>query len=343
MRLLSRQAGHRNDAERLSAILYLSQLHMRIGLDIMGGDFAPDHTIDGAIEALPHIGDDTLVLFGDEAVIRAALRQRGVDSERFDIVHAPEQITMEEKPLRALQEKPDSSIAVGFKMLAQKQIDAFSSAGNSGAMVAGAASIIKTIDRVIRPCTATTIPQEEGPDSVVLDIGTTPDAKPDVMLQFGMLGRIYAQTVLGISEPRVCLLNVGTEDGKGNLQCQAAFRLMKGTPYFHFVGNMEPRDLFKNKADVFVTDGFVGNILIKQIETFYRLFQKRRFSDPLIDRLNYELYGGSPILGVNAPVVLGHGISSATAIKNMVLQSRSMFENKTTEKINFMFEQYVSN
>lgn len=316
---------------------------MRIGLDIMGGDFAPDHTIDGAIEALPHIGDDTLVLFGDEAVIRTALRQRGVDSERFDIVHAPEQITMEEKPLRALQEKPDSSIAVGFKMLVQKQIDAFSSAGNSGAMVAGAASIIKTIDRVIRPCTATTIPQEEGPDSVVLDIGTTPDAKPDVMLQFGMLGRIYAQTVLGISEPRVCLLNVGTEDGKGNLQCQAAFRLMKGTPYFHFVGNMEPRDLFKNKADVFVTDGFVGNILIKQIETFYRLFQKRRFSDPLIDRLNYELYGGSPILGVNAPVVLGHGISSATAIKNMVLQSRSMFENKTTEKINFMFEQYVSN
>lgn len=309
----------------------------------MGGDFAPDHTIDGAIEALSVIGGDTLVLLGDETVIRTALQKRSVAPERFEIVHTPEEITMEEKPLRALQVKPNSSIAVGFKMLAQKKLDAFSSAGNSGAMVAGAASIVKTIDRVIRPCTATVIPQEEGPDSILLDIGTTPDAKPDVMLQFGMLGSIYAQTVLGIAAPRVSLINVGTEDGKGNLQCQAAFRLMKDTPYFHFVGNMEPRDLFKNKADVFVADGFVGNILIKQIETFYRLFQKRHFSDPLFDRFNYELYGGSPILGVNAPVVLGHGISSATAIKNMVLLSRSMYENKTTEKINFMFEQYVSN
>lgn len=309
----------------------------------MGGDFAPDHTIEGAIEALSVIGGDTLVLLGDETVIRTALQKRSVAPERFEIVHTPEEITMEEKPLRALQEKPNSSIAVGFKMLAQKKLDAFSSAGNSGAMVAGAASIVKTIDRVIRPCTATVIPQEEGPDSILLDIGTTPDAKPDVMLQFGMLGSIYAQTVLGIATPRVSLINVGTEDGKGNLQCQAAFRLMKDTPYFHFVGNLEPRDLFKNKADVFVADGFVGNILIKQIETFYRLFQKRHFSDPLFDRFNYELYGGSPILGVNAPVVLGHGISSATAIKNMVLLSKSMYENKTTEKINFMFEQYVSN
>lgn len=309
----------------------------------MGGDFAPDHTIEGAIEALSVIGGDTLVLLGDETVIRTALQKRSVAPERFEIVHTPEEITMEEKPLRALQEKPNSSIAVGFKMLAQKKLDAFSSAGNSGAMVAGAASIVKTIDRVIRPCTATVIPQEEGPDSILLDIGTTPDAKPDVMLQFGMLGSIYAQTVLGIAAPRVSLINVGTEDGKGNLQCQAAFRLMKDTPYFHFVGNLEPRDLFKNKADVFVADGFVGNILIKQIETFYRLFQKRHFSDPLFDRFNYELYGGSPILGVNAPVVLGHGISSATAIKNMVLLSKSMYENKTTEKINFMFEQYVSN
>lgn len=316
---------------------------MRIGLDIMGGDFAPDHTIDGAVEALSVIGGDTLVLLGDETVIRTALQKRSVAPERFEIVHTPEEITMEEKPLRALQEKPNSSIAVGFKMLTQKKLDAFSSAGNSGAMVAGAASIVKTIDRVIRPCTATVIPQEEGSDSILLDIGTTPDAKPDVMLQFGMLGSIYAQTVLGVAAPRVSLINVGTEDGKGNLQCQAAFRLMKDTPYFHFVGNMEPRALFKNKADVFVADGFVGNILIKQIETFYRLFQKRHFSDPLFDRFNYELYGGSPILGVNAPVVLGHGISSATAIKNMVLLSRSMYVNKTTEKINFMFEQYVSN
>lgn len=316
---------------------------MRIGLDIMGGDFAPDNTIDGAIAALDGIGDDTLVLLGDETVIRSALQQRSVAPERFDIVHTPETITMEEKPLRALQEKPDSGIAIGFRMLIKKEIDAFSSAGNSGAMVAGAASIVRTIDRVIRPCTATMIPQEEGPDSVMLDIGTTPDAKPDVMLQFGMLGSIYAQAVLGIERPRVSLINVGAEDGKGNLQCQAAFRLMKDTPYFHFVGNMEPRDLFKNKADVFVADGFVGNILIKQIETFYRLFQKRRFSDPLFDRFNYELYGGSPILGVNAPVVLGHGISSALAIKNMVLLSRSMYKNKMTERINHMFEQYVSN
>lgn len=315
---------------------------MKIGLDVMGGDFAPDNTIDGAIAALPHVGNDTIVLLGDEAVIKEALQKRGVAADKFEIVHAPEEITMEDKPLRALQEKQNSGIVLGFKMLVAKKLDAFASAGNSGAVVAGAASIVRTIDRVLRPCTATNIPKEDGPDSVLLDMGTTPDAKPDVMLQFGMLGSIYAQTVLGIEKPRVCLLNVGAEDGKGNLQCQAAFKLMKDNPYFDFVGNVEPRDLFKNKADVFVMDGFVGNILLKQIETFYRLLQKRQISDPLIDRLNYELYGGCPILGVNAPVVLGHGISSAKAIENMILLARSMHTNKITEKINLMFEQYVS-
>lgn len=314
---------------------------MRIGLDVMGGDFAPKNTIEGAIAALESIeANDTIYLFGDEEIIKSQLAERSVSTDKFCIVHASENIEMEEKPLKALHAKPNSSIVLGFRALAKGDIDAFASAGNSGAMVAGAASIIKTIPGVIRPCTATVLPQEDAGLAVLLDIGTTPDAKPDVMLQFGMLGRAYAKTAIDREDPRVCLLNVGTEDGKGNLQCQAAFSLMKECDSFNFVGNLEPRDMFKNKADVFVADGFVGNIVLKEIETFYRIFQKRKFSDPLIDRLNYELYGGSPILGVKAPVVLGHGISSALAIKNMILQASTMCKNKTIEHIKAMFEDF---
>ncbi|MEG1498555.1 MAG: phosphate--acyl-ACP acyltransferase [Bacteroidales bacterium] len=315
---------------------------MRIGLDIMGGDFAPVNTIKGAILALDELTPkDVLVLLGDENVIRQELRAAGVCEDLFFIVDEPECIRMEEKPLKALQEKPRAGITAGFRMLAAGEIDAFASAGNSGAMLAGAVRSVQCIPGVVRPCSATTLPQEEGGDCLILDIGTMPDAKPDVLFQFGILGSIYAQYILKKDKPRVCLLNVGTEDGKGNLQCQAAFHLMKNNRFFHFVGNMEPRDLFKNKADVFVTDGFVGNIVIKEIETFYRLIQKRNLSDAFMDRMNYELYGGSPLLGVNAPVILGHGISSALAIKNMIMQTKKMHESRISERLREIFYEYA--
>lgn len=316
---------------------------MRFGLDIMGGDFAPSATIDGAISALSEIGaDNEIVLLGSETLIRKELSQRGVDESRFVIVHCPQDIAMDEKPVRALSEKPESGIATGLRMLAKGQLDAFASAGNSGAVLAGAVTSIKCIPGVIRPCTCTMVPQEDGTYSLLLDIGTTPDAKADVMVQFAILGSFYSHYVLGKSEPKVGLLNVGTEDGKGNLQCQTVFPLLKACSHIHFTGNMEPRELFKNRADVIVADGFVGNIVLKEIETFYRLIQKRGISDPFFDRLNYEIYGGSPILGVNAPVVLGHGISSPLAIKNMLLQARQMSGQGLIEALRQLFAAYIT-
>ena len=308
----------------------------------MGGDFAPATTIEGAVSALDEIGaGNTIVLLGPESLIREELHRRSVGESRFEIIHCPDTIAMDEKPLKALSEKPSSGIATGFRMLAQGQLDAFASAGNSGAVPAGSVTSVKCIPGVLRPCTCTMMPQEDGTYSLLLDIGTTPDAKPEVMVQFAIIGSLYSRYVLGISEPKVGLLNVGTEDGKGNLQCQTVFPLLKACEHIRFTGNMEPRELFKNRADVIVADGFVGNIVLKEIETFYRLIQKRGISDPLFDRLNYEIYGGSPILGVNAPVVLGHGISSPLAIKNMLLQSKRMSEQGLIDALRRLFAAYI--
>lgn len=308
---------------------------MKFGLDVLGGDYAPDATIDGAVEALAEIGEgNRIVLLGPKPLIVEALRKRNVSPDRFDISHQPDRIAMDEKPLKALAEKPHSGMVAGLRMLAEGELDAFASAGNSGALLAGAVTIVKCLPGVLRPCTCAWVPQEDSDAySLLVDIGTTPDAKPEVMLQFGIIGSVYSKYILGHENPRVALMNVGTEDGKGNLQCQASFPLLKACPYINFEGNLEPRDLFKNKAEVFVADGFVGNVLIKIIETFQQMMRKSGGKSPLLDRLNYEIYGGSPILGVNAPVILGHGISSPRAIKNMLVQSKRMCEEGVVDML----------
>lgn len=308
---------------------------MKFGLDVLGGDYAPDATIDGAVAALEEVGEgNRIVLLGPELLILEALRKRGISPDRFDISHQPDCIAMDEKPLKALAEKPCSGMVAGLRMLAEGKLDAFASAGNSGALLAGAVTIVKCLPGVLRPCTCAWVPQEENDAySLLVDIGTTPDAKPEVMLQFGIIGSVYSKYILGHENPRVALMNVGTEDGKGNLQSQASFPLLKACPYINFEGNLEPRDLFKNKAEVFVADGFVGNVLIKIIETFYHMLRKSGDKNPLFDRLNYEIYGGSPILGVNAPVILGHGISSPRAIRNMLVQSRRMCEEGVVDML----------
>lgn len=310
---------------------------MKLGLDIMGGDFAPHNAVDGAILALSEIGaNNTLVLIGKESIIREELSKRDVSAERFSIVHTDEVIEMEEKPIKALKEKPNSSISIGCQLLAKGEVDAFASAGNSGALLAGAVSIVKCIPGVIRPCVGTVLPTLDGSHAMLLDIGTTPDARPEVLVQFAILGSIYME-LFGKKKPTVCLLNVGTEEGKGNQQTQTAFNLMKENSSINFVGNREPRDFFKGETDVFVTDGFVGNIVLKELETFYYLLKKRGISDPFFNLLNYELYGGTPLLGINAPTILGHGISSAIAFKNMILQMKDMCDNDIVEKLQKIF------
>jgi glycerol-3-phosphate acyltransferase PlsX len=315
---------------------------MKIGLDVMGGDYSPVATLEGAILALDKIASsDRIFLFGPQELIEDMLEERKADKSLFTIVHSPEVIGMGERPIKAYTHKPQSSISMGFKYLKTKQIDSFSSAGNSGATMVGAMYSVNNIQGVIRPSTLTTIPREDGGMNVILDIGTNPDIKPDILYQFAILGSIYSQGVLGVKNPKVGLLNIGEEEEKGNLLCQSAFRLMKDSDDFNFFGNIEGRDLFKDKVDVIVCDGFTGNIVLKQIEAMYRLMVKRNLVDDYIKKFNYENYGGSPILGVNGSVVIGHGISNARAIMNMVLLSKEIHEAKLTKKIKRAMNKYI--
>lgn len=307
---------------------------MRIGLDVMGGDFAPVATIDGAILAAKELSpDDKIVLIGQEPAIRSLLHERGCDAALFDIVNASEVVEMGEHPTKALTKKADSSISVGFHLLKHKKIDSFASAGNSGAMLVGSIFSVNTIQGIVRPLTSAIIPQENGGYSLLVDVGTNPDAKPDVFYQFGLIGSIYAQNVYKVKNPKVALLNIGHEEEKGNLTAQAAYHLMKDSKDFNFIGNIEGRDVLRNKADVIVCDGFTGNIILKLVESFYRIMEKRNLVDEYISRLNYENYGGTPILGVNGAVVMGHGISNDIAIKNMVLLGRDVYKAKVASKI----------
>ncbi len=315
---------------------------MKIGLDVMGGDYAPDATIAGAVLARKEMSkSDTIVLIGDENIITSKLKEYNADVNDFEIVHAPDNIGMGEKPIKAFTQKPYSSISIGFKMLKSKKIDAFSSAGNTGAVLVGAMYSVNTIPGVIRPCISGLIPKESGGLSLLLDIGANPDSKPDVLYQFAIIGSIYAKHIMGIANPRVGLLNIGEEEEKGNLQCQATFQLMKDTKDFNFVGNVESRELFKDKVDIFVCDGFVGNIILKQIEAMYRLLLKRKLTDEYFNRFNYENFGGSPILGINSSVLIGHGISNDNAIKNMLLLSRDVAVNKLSQKIKTAMSKYA--
>jgi len=317
---------------------------MKIGLDVMGGDFAPKATIKGACLALNEVSaSDKIVLIGPEEVILEQLKLAGVDPGTFIIAHAPEVIGMGEHPTRAIVQKPKSGIAIGFQMLKTGDIDAFSSAGNSGAMVVGSMYSVNTIQRIIRPCTSAIVPKENGSISILLDVGTITDTKPEVMYQFGILGSLYAEHIYKIGNPRVALLNLGTEAEKGNLLCQSSFALMKDSKDFNFIGNVEGRDILKDKADVIVCDGFTGNVVLKLMESVYRMLVKRGLQDEYIGRMNDENYGGTPLLGINSTVIVGHGISNDVAIKNMILLSKEVHEVGLSSKIQKALQKFSLN
>lgn len=307
---------------------------MRIGLDIMGGDYAPSVTVKGAILAKNELPEHVkVILIGDETLINQELQKENCSTDAFEIVHTSQVIEMGEHPTKAFQQKTDSSIAVGFSLLKQGKIDAFASAGNTGAMLVGSMFVLKPIPGVIRPCITSILPKPNGSFGIILDVGTNADCKPDVLYQFGILGTLYAKYVYKIENPKVGLLNIGEEEKKGNLLTQAAHELMKESKDFNFIGNVEGRDLFDDKVDVIVCDGFTGNVVLKEAEAFYTLIKKRGISDEYFNRFNYEIYGGTPILGINSNVLIGHGISSAVAIKNMVMLGKDVAEAKLSEKI----------
>ena len=312
---------------------------MKIGLDIMGGDYAPRAAVLGAVAAFKTLpaGQD-IVLIGDRQLALPFFIECGADPDSFEFIHTTQVINMGEHPARAIVQKPDSSIAVGFKLLKEGYLQAFSSAGNSGAMLVGAVLSVKTIHGVLRPAIMSIVPKLNGGSGILVDVGANSDCKPEFLLQFGVLGSIFAQNIYNIPNPRVALMNIGEEEEKGNLLCQAAYPLMKQTGLFTFVGNMEGRDLFEDGADVFVCDGFTGNIMLKMAESLYAVALKRKIKDEFFDRFNYEPYGGSAILGINAPVVVGHGISSPEAIKNMIFLSKNMAASGMIDKIKLAFQ-----
>jgi glycerol-3-phosphate acyltransferase PlsX len=312
---------------------------MKIGVDAMGGDYAPNAIVKGAIEAQKQLlPEEQIVLFGDKEKILQILSNEGVDESNFEIVHCSEVIGMGENPAKTVGKKTDSSITVGFSWLAQKKIDGFASAGNTGAMLVGTMYTIKSVPGIIRPAIASYIPVAEGKFNLLLDVGINPDCRPDVLFQYGILGNIYAKLIFGVDNPRIALLNIGMEDEKGNLVIKSTYELMKDNSDFNFVGNIEGHDIFSNaKADVVVCDGFVGNVVLKEAEAFYHLIKKRKISDPFFEMFNFENYGGTPILGVNAPVIIGHGVSNAKAIMNMILQTKSVISSNLCGKIKEAF------
>lgn len=292
---------------------------MRIALDAMGGDFAPDAIIDGAIMATQRLEEDAnIVLVGKKDVIESHLKKRGCSSPRISVVHADEVIEMGEHPTKALTQKPHSSIAIGYYLLKNREVDAFCSAGNTGAMMVGAMFSIKAVPGVLRPCIANVLPKTDGRTGIFLDVGANADCKPEVLEQFGEIGSIYAKYMLGIPHPKVGLMNLGEEEGKGTLVTQSAHQLLKANRTINFVGNIEGRDLFNDRADVVVCDGFTGNVILKMAESIYDIMAARNLKDAFFDRFNYEAVGGSPILGINGNVVCGHGVSSPLATSNML-------------------------
>ncbi len=313
---------------------------MRIGIDIMGGDFAPEAIVLGAILAYKDMSyENQIVLIGDQEKINKILSREGVDLNNFDIVHASEVIEMNDHPAKSFSKKTDSSINRGFELLVKNEIDGFASAGNTGAMMVGAMYTVRSISGVIRPVITASIPKPDGSHSIILDVGINPDTKPDVLYQYAILGSMYAENVYNVKNPKVGLMNIGSEEEKGNLVTKSAHELMKDSGDFNFIGNVEANELFtEGRADVIVCDGFVGNVVLKEAEAFYALYKKRKLYDEFFEKFNFENYGGTPILGVNKNVVIGHGISNDIAVKNMILHTREVVEANLSEKIKEAFK-----
>lgn len=314
-----------------------------VGVDAFGGDNAPEAVVKGAILALESIGaQDRIVLFGDRETIERQLVAEGCGVDSFDIVHCSEAIAMGDNPIDSFRQKSDSSIVVGFNYLATSKIDAFAGAGSTGAMMVGAMMVVKPIEGVLRPAIAISINTVSGKPVTILDMGINIDARPEVLEQYAVIGSVYASQVLGIENARVALLNIGEESGKGNAQVKATFQLMQMASErgaYNFVGNIESSHIFMGDvADVVVCDGFVGNILLKQLEGLYAINKQAGLVNDFWRGLNYENQGGAAVLGLNKVVTIGHGKSTPKAVKNMILSALHSVHTGFVESLKGQFE-----
>lgn len=319
----------------------------RIALDAMGGDNAPDEIVKGALLAIREYSDVAILLVGREEVIREKL---GAGASGIEIVDAREVVDMTDTALAPLRRKRNSSIRVCANLVADGKADAMVSAGHTGAAMTSAYKVLGTIEGVSRPALAAVLPSAKG-HTVLLDVGANVDAKPAYLREFAVMGHFYAQMIFGIEEPRVGLLSIGEEEGKGNELTKETFRVMKATG-LNFIGNAEGRDVFNGNADVIVCDGFIGNVVLKASESLAEMISKslraeftrtttrkigammlRGAVDDFKKRVDYSEYGGAPLLGVKGGCIISHGRSNAKAIKNAVRVARDFAMNRIDAKI----------
>ncbi|WP_413377420.1 phosphate acyltransferase PlsX [Paenibacillus taichungensis] len=324
---------------------------MRIVIDAMGGDNAPASTVEGAIAAAKEWADTEIVLIGDEAKLEPLLSQSGAKPANLTIRHASEVIGSDDEPVKAVRRKKDASMVVAGRMLKEGEADAMISAGNTGALMTAGLLVVGRMEGIERPALAPMIPTIDDVGVLALDLGANMDAKPEHLAQYGLMGSLYRQKVQGIASPRVGLLNVGTEPGKGNELTKHAYPLLEQLP-IRFVGNVEARDVLTGACDVLVCDGFAGNILLKSLEgTAGAIFAllKEQFSSSLKSKLaaavlmpelrglkrklDYTEHGGAPLLGLSKLVVKSHGSADGNAIKNAVRQARIAVQNQLVESI----------
>lgn len=311
---------------------------MRIGLDAMGGDYAPKVAVEGAVSALGGLAEGSeIVLFGNRELIEEYLPQEY--RSQIEIVHTTEVIEMCDHPAQAFARKIDSSIVVGFNHLTEGKIDGFASAGSTGAMMVGCIYGVKPIEGITRPTIATHILTTGQNPVTILDVGLNADCKPEVLYQYAIIGSIYSSEVVGVHNPRVALLNIGEEASKGNLMAKATYPILAANEgKFNFVGNVEGKHIFDSTiADVIVCDGFMGNTILKMAEGFYEILKPLAQKVPAIESMNYEAVGGTPVLGINANVIIGHGCSSSKAIKNMILTTEKTIQADIVSKFKTAF------
>lgn len=312
---------------------------MRIGVDIMGGDFYPHAPVQGAILASEWLGDEIqIVLIGNREVIVQELEKNGKSASDFEIVHAAESIEMAAHPVKAITQAPQSSINIGIQLVKSGGLDGFVSAGNTGAMLVASIFGLGKIEGVARPTIGSLFPNAKGGLTLLCDVGANVDCKPEALHHFGILGSVYMENMVNIPNPKVALLNVGEEDTKGPGVVQQAFQLMKESELINFVGNLEGRDIYGGKADIYVCDGFTGNILLKFAESLYDIFKSRFTNDSVMETFNFENYGGVPVLGINGIVIIGHGISTPKAIANMIRQAVNGAQSDLVSKMKAAFE-----
>ncbi|ABR48910.1 fatty acid/phospholipid synthesis protein PlsX [Alkaliphilus metalliredigens QYMF] len=316
---------------------------MKIAIDAMGGDHGARIIVLGAVEAVKEY-DVNVILTGDEKILKSELSQYEYSKDKIEIIHCSEQIKNEDKPVAAIRRKKDSSMVVALNLVKEKKADAIVSAGNTGALLAGGLLILGRIKGIDRPALAPVYPTSKGV-SVLIDGGANADCKPRNFLEFGIMGNIYANKVLGIEEPQVCTVNIGIEEGKGNDITKEAYKVCQRGP-FQFKGNVEARDIPLGYADVILCDGFTGNIILKLTEglatTIFSELKKAFLKNNITKigalllkpslkifkaRFDYSEYGGAPFLGVNGVLIKAHGSSDAKAIKNAIRQGISFVNN----------------